>query len=81
MGRAEGNTRAAIPEKTVTAALGAIPGTRQVLADLRGALPGDSMRLTACASVKERFLLEIPPNSDSLWGRGLLAGDTHQGQL
>lgn len=63
--------------KNATTAMGAIPGTWQVLADLRGALPGDLCGLTACRHGKARFFAGNSPSLTSVVGvGGLLAGNT-----
>lgn len=63
------------PAENVTTALGAIPGSWQVLADLRGALPGDSHGFTACRCGKERFHAGDTPGPSQLanGGRGAIS--------
>ena len=48
-------------QKNVTVAIGAIPGSRQVLADLRGALPGDCGEKDDQYPWKAQIQVGLPP--------------------
>lgn len=49
------------PAENVTEAVGAIPGSRQVLADLRGALPGDCGEKDDQYPWKAQIQVGLPP--------------------
>ena len=60
------------PTETATGRLGAIPAIRQVLADLRGALPGDHRKSETNTDGKSEYKLELPLPQKTSGGRGAI---------